>query len=157
MQAAARERDIVSKVVAISPDLDAAASDEYAYEILNDRSMKRRDKRMAGILRRLDPPPYTSPSRFQRVRLLANEGSIERGRNSEEWRLPLTSLIRCYGPAGAVSALRNSTTIQARLLPALAELRLFDSSPETTVPMHLVFGEDDILTPPSMVEATSVC
>ena len=46
-------------------------------------------------------------------------------------------------------------TIQARLLPALAELRLFDSWPETTVPMHLVFGEDDILTPPSLVEAAS--
>ena len=157
MQAAARERDIVSKVVAISPDLDAAASDEYAYEILNDRSMKRRDERMAGILRRLGPPPYTSPSRFQqRLRLLANEGSIERGRQfGGIVAAHLTSLIRCYGPAGAVSALRNSTTIQARLLPALAELRLFDSWPETTVPLRLVFGEDDILTPPSTVEAAS--
>lgn len=112
---------------------------------------------MAGILRRLGPPPYTSPSRFQqRLRLLANEGSIERGRQfGGIVAAHLTSLIRCYGPAGAVSALRNSTTIQARLLPALAELRLFDSWPETTVPLRLVFGEDDILTPPSTVEAAS--
>jgi pimeloyl-ACP methyl ester carboxylesterase len=157
MQAAARERDIVSKVVAISPDLDAAASDDYAYEILNDRSMKRRDKRIAGILRRLGPPPYTSPSRFQRrLRLLVNEGSIERdikfGRMAAAHA---TSLVRCYGPAGAVIALRNTATIQARLLPALAELRLFDSWPKTTVPLHLVFGEDDILTPPSTVEAAT--
>ena len=155
MQAAARERDIVSKVVAISPDLDAAASDDYAHEILNDRSMNRRDKRMAGILRRLGPPPYASPSRFQRrLRLLANEGSIERGKKfGRIVAAHLTSLVRCYGPAGAASALRNAATIQARLLPVLAELRLFDSWPVTTVPVHLVFGEDDILTPPSMVEA----
>ena len=112
---------------------------------------------MAGILRRLDPPPYTSPSRFQqRRRLLANEGSIERGRKFGGMAAAdLTSLIRCYGPAGPVSALLVSTTTKRRLLPALAELRLFDSWPETTVPMHLVFGEDDILTPPSMVEAAS--
>jgi pimeloyl-ACP methyl ester carboxylesterase len=66
-----------------------------------------------------------------------------------------TSLVRCYGPAGAVIALRNTATIQARLLPALAELRLFDSWPVTTVPLHLVFGEDDILTPPSTVGAAT--
>src|SRR5208282_1648565 len=79
MQAAARERELVSKVVAVSPDLDTAAGDDYAYRILNDRSMKRRGKRMAGILRRLGPPPYTGPARFQqRLTLLANEGSIER-------------------------------------------------------------------------------
>ena len=157
IQAAARERELVSKVVAVSPDLDAAASDDYAYEILNDRSIKRRDKRMAGILRRLGPPPYTSPSRFQqRLRLLANEGSIER--DIKFGRMAAThvrSLVGCYGLAGAASTLRNTATIQARLLPALAELRLFDSWPETTVPLHLAFGEDDILTPPSAVEAAS--
>src|SRR5208282_3206864 len=59
--------------------MQAAAGDDYAYRILNDRSMKRRGKRMAGILRRLGPPPYTGPARFQqRLTLLANEGSIER-------------------------------------------------------------------------------
>jgi pimeloyl-ACP methyl ester carboxylesterase len=157
IQAAARERELVSKVVAVSPDLDAAASDDYAYEILNDRSIKRRDKRMAGILRRLGPPPYTSPSRFQqRLRLLANEGSIER--DIKFGRMAAThvrSLVGCYGLAGAASTLRNTATIQARLLPALAELRLFDSWPETTVPLHLVFGADDILMPPSVVETAT--
>lgn len=157
MQAAARELELVSKVVAISPDLDAAASDDYAYRILNDRSIKKRDKRMAASLRRLGPPPYTGPSRFQqRLGLLANEGSIERDRKFGRIAAThITSLVRCYGLAGAASALRNSMAVQARLLPALAELRLFDSWPETTVPLHLVFGEDDILTPPSAVETAT--
>jgi len=45
--------------------------------------------------------------------------------------------------------------IQSCLLPALAEFCLFDSWPETPVPLHIVFGGEDILKPPSSVEATS--
>ena len=137
-----RERDIVSKVVAISPDLDAAASNEYAYEILNNRSMKRRDKRMAGILRRLGPAPLHKSIRISaEIQTSRDKGSIERGRKFGGMAAAhLTSLIRCYGPAGAVSALRLRRHREA-LLPALAELRLFDSWPERQLPMHLVCGK----------------
>ena len=57
--------------------------------------------------------------------------------------------------AGTATALRNAASIQARLLPALAKLDLLSSWPDA-VPIHLVFGEDDLLSPPSLVRAAAL-
>lgn len=158
MQAASREGAILRAVVAISPDLNVAMADDNAYRFLIEASKREGGERTSRLLARLGPPPYLSPARFQqRLRLLADFGSIERSRKFGRMAAALAlSLIRRYGPAGTATALRNAASIHARLLPALAELDLLSSWPESAVPIHLVFGEDDLLSPPSLVRAAAL-
>jgi hypothetical protein len=58
----------------------------------------------------------------------------------------LAALVRTYGIVGALSALRNMTVVLRRLLPEIASLNLFARPPRVTVPIHYVFGEQDVLT-----------
>jgi len=83
----------------------------------------------------------------RRARLLADLGTIERNRNfSGLLRELLFGLIRTYGVAGAVRALRNMNTVQRTLLPEIAALDLLAHPPRVMVPVHYVFGEQDALT-----------
>ena len=105
-------------------------------------------------MKALAPPPYLDPAPFQRRgRLLADLGAIEHGKTfSALARDMLFALIRTYGPAGTVRALRNMSIIQRKLLPEIASLDLLARPPRATVPVHYVFGEQDVLTPASIVE-----
>jgi len=155
MRAAAREEAIVSIVFAVSPDLNVAMGDDNARGVLAESS--KGDARTSRALARLGPPPYLTPSRFQRrLKLLADYGAVERGRKFGPMLSALAlSLVKSYGLFGAGKALRNARLIQARLLPELAGLDLLSSWPESAVPFRLFFGEEDILSPPSLVEAAS--
>ena len=155
MRAAAREESLVSAVIAISPDLNVALADANAHSILIAASSE--SARMSRALARLGPPPYLSPSRFQeRLTLVADLGGIERGKKFGDILAELAwSLVKRYGLFGAAAALQNARSMQAMLLPQLAELDLFSSWPESASPFHLVFGEDDFLSPHSLVEAAS--
>jgi pimeloyl-ACP methyl ester carboxylesterase len=155
--AASRESALVSSVIAISPDLDQAAGDEYSFEKLKEIAGRMRNARTARLIERLGPPPYLSPSRFRRrLSLVADLGGIERGKDFGALMAAMAiSLIKCYGIAGALRALRNAESIQTRLLPRLAELDLLSDWPAGSVPIRLVFGEDDLLEAPSAVKAVS--
>src|SRR5690349_1675243 len=97
----------------------------------------------------------TCPRLFQRrTRLLADLGTIEHGRTFNALlRELLVSLIRTYGVIGGVRALRNMNVVLRKLLPDIATLDLFARPPRVTVPVHYVFGEQDVLTPLSIVKA----
>jgi pimeloyl-ACP methyl ester carboxylesterase len=96
----------------------------------------------------MDPAPFQ-----QRARLLSDLGAIEHGKTfTALLREFLIALIRTYGVVGGVRALRNMTIIQRKLLPEIASLDLFARPPRVTVPVHYVFGEQDVLTPPSVVK-----
>ena len=105
-------------------------------------------------MKKLGPPPYTDSAAFQRrARLLADLGGIERGKKFNALlRETLLGMIRAYGFVGMAKALRNLNLIQSRLLPELVSLDLFADPPRLAIPVHYIFGEQDPLIPPAIVQ-----
>lgn len=157
LQAATRETGSIKTIVAVSIDTDTSASDTAAFSFLQDVSTRPDKQRMVRLMKKLGPPPYTTPTPFQlRARLLADLGGIEHGKLFRELlRSLLYSLIRTYGWLGTVAALRNMNVIQRKLLPELAKLNLFADWPRPTMPVHYIFGGNDPLVPCSLVQRIS--
>jgi len=152
LQAVEHESDRVSSVIAISPDLQTAGSDAAADAFLQEQA-RRAGRRVGRRVMKLGRPPYVDPAELQRrARLLADLGTIERERSfGELLRELLSGLIRTYGVVGGVRALSNMNTVLRTLLPEIAALDLLAHPPCVTVPVHYVFGEQDALTPVSLV------
>jgi pimeloyl-ACP methyl ester carboxylesterase len=55
-------------------------------------------------------------------------------------------MVRTYGLAGTITALRNMNIIQRRVLPDVASLDLIGDPPRLSVAVHFVFGERDAMT-----------
>jgi pimeloyl-ACP methyl ester carboxylesterase len=146
--AAAREGACVQAVVANSPDLQTRAADAAVDAFLREHLRRAGTRRLRRALTRLGPPPYLDPRTFQRrAMLLANVGSIERGRTFNALvRETLVAMVRTYGIPGTVRALRNLNIIQRRMLADVSTLDLLAHPPQLGVPVHFVFGEQDALT-----------
>ena len=97
--------------------------------------------------------PYLDPGSFQaRARLLADLGTIEHKKNFIAlFRELLVDVTRTYGVAGGVRVLRNMNAVLLKLLPDVAALDLFAGPPRVTVPVHYVFGQQDVLTSASVL------
>lgn len=145
--------DRVRAVIAISADARTAFSDAAADAFLKEQARRTDGRRIRGRVTSLGQPPYVDPVPFQRrTRLLADLGTIEHGRTfSVLLRELLFALIRTYGIVGAARALRNMNVVLRKLLPDIATLDLFARPPRVAVPVHYVFGEQDALTPASVV------
>jgi pimeloyl-ACP methyl ester carboxylesterase len=154
LQVAELEPDRVKAVIAVSPDSQTSVSDASAHAFLQEQACGPAGHRIQQSLAKLGQPPYVDPAPFQRrTRLLADFGTIEYGKTFNALlRELLFALFRTYGIVGGVRALRNMTIIQRRLLPELASLNLFAHPPRVSVPVHYVFGEQDVLSPPSVVQ-----
>jgi pimeloyl-ACP methyl ester carboxylesterase len=155
LQAVEHEADHVKAVIAVSPDSRTATSDAAAHAFL-EQQVRGPDRRQ--IHRRvmtLGQPPYVDPALFQRrARLLADLGAIEHGKTFSALISDfLIALFRTYGVIGSVRALRNMTIMQRKLLPEIATVDLFARPPRVAVPVHYVFGEQDALSPASVVKA----
>jgi pimeloyl-ACP methyl ester carboxylesterase len=151
LRAAEHDEDAVKSVVAISPDSNTASSDAAAYEFLQEQSAGNRG--LSRGVTKLGQPPYVRAAAFQRrARLLADLGTIERGKTFIGLlRQTVFGMIRTYGVAGTVKALRNMNRVQRTMLPELVGLDLFASPPRLTIPVHYLFGAQDALTPGSVV------
>jgi pimeloyl-ACP methyl ester carboxylesterase len=157
LRAAARDATDIAALVLVSLDADIPASDTAVFHLLQDVANEGNHPRMARMVRKLGPPPYRTPAPFQlRMRLLTDLGGIERGRGFAGlmWS-SLSTLIRTYGPFGAVAALRNMSAIQRRVLPELPTVNLFADWRHPAVPVHYVFGERDPLVPRPLVQQIS--
>jgi pimeloyl-ACP methyl ester carboxylesterase len=154
LQAAEHEPDRVRAIVAISPDSRTADSDAAADAFLRDQA-RNADPRIQRRVHALEPPPYVDPGPIQRrTRLLADLRTIERKQTFNGLlREFLVALFRTYGVVGMVKALRNMNIVQRKLLPGIAALDLLAHPPHLTMPVHYVFGEQDVLAPASVVEA----
>jgi pimeloyl-ACP methyl ester carboxylesterase len=152
--AGALEPDRAKSVVAISPDANTARSDAAVYKFLDEQSALPEKRGMCAKVRKLGAPPYTGSAAFQlRARLLSDLGGIERGKKfSGILKETLFSMIRTYGLVGTAKALRNMSLIQRGLLPELVSLDLFADPPRLAIPVHYVFGEQDPLTPASIIK-----
>jgi pimeloyl-ACP methyl ester carboxylesterase len=62
------------------------------------------------------------------------------------------NMVRAYGLGGTLTTLRNMTLVLRRLLPEIVSVNLFDHPSRVAVPVHCVFGEQDVLTSAAMVE-----
>jgi pimeloyl-ACP methyl ester carboxylesterase len=146
--AAAREGACVSAVVANSPDLQTRAGDAAVDAFLREHVRRAGTRRLRRAVATLGPPPYLDPRAFQRrAMLLTDFDSVERGRTFIGLlRETLVAMVRTYGVAGTVRALRNMNIIQRRMLPDVTTLDLLGHPPQLGVPVHFVFGEHDALT-----------
>jgi len=153
LRAAEHEPDRVKAILAVSPDLQTTRSDEAASNFLQEQA-RRVGGRLSGRVAKLEPPPYVETTAFQaRARLLADLGTIEFGKTFGAMvRELLINMVRAYGVVGAVKALRNMTLVLGRLLPEIVSLNLFAEPSRVAVPVHCMFGEQDALTPATMVE-----
>src|SRR5262249_39680086 len=131
--------------------------DAAAFSFLQEVSAQSDKRRLVRLIKKLGPPPYTTPRPFQlRTRLLTDLGGIERGKRFVELLSSLLySLIGTYGWFGTVAALRNMNAIQRRLLPELARLNLFANWPRPAIPVRYIFGGHDPSVTASMVKKVS--
>lgn len=152
LQAAEHDPDRVRAIIAISADSRTADSDAAVDAFLREQ---KGDSRIQKRIQALEPPPYVDPDPFQRrARLLADLHTIERKQTFNGLlREFLAAMFRTHGVVGMVRALRNMNIVQRRLLPGIAALDLLANPPRVTVPVHYVFGEEDVLTPESLVKA----
>ena len=151
--AAERESEHVKAIVAVSPDSHTAIGDAAADAFIRTHGAENARRRTRKRALTLPGPPYTDTSAFQqRVRLLGDLGAIEHGRTfAGLFAETLLSVLRTYGPTGAIRTLRNMTRIHRELMPQINALDLFASPPRVAVPVHYVFGGNDALNPPALV------
>lgn len=154
LRAVEREPGCVKSVVAISVDTHTVWSDAAAAAFLEEQSLRGGSRRLRRRVRALEKPPYVDPGAIQRrARLLADLGTIERGKTFNALlREALFGMIRSYGVVGAVKTLRNINLVQRTMLPELVALDLFAAPPRLAVPVHCVFGEQDALLPATVVK-----
>jgi pimeloyl-ACP methyl ester carboxylesterase len=154
LQAVEHARDQVTAVIVVSPDAQTAGSDASVYAFLQEQSVRAASRRLAGRVMKLGKPPYVDSAAFQRrASLLADLGTIERGKTfSALLRETLFSMIGTYGLGGTVKALRNLNLVQRKLLPELVSLDLLANPPQVAIPVHYVFGAQDALTPAAVVK-----
>jgi len=138
----------IRAVIANSPDLQTRAGDAAVDRFLHEHVRRAGSRRLERALTKLGPPPYFEPRALQRrAVLLADFGSIERGRTFNALlRETLMAMVRSYGVSGTVRALRNMNIVQRALLTEIESLDLFAHPPQISVPVHFVFGEQDALT-----------
>ena len=153
LQAAEHELEYLKAIVAVSPDSHTGIGDAAADEFIRTEGVRARRR---GLKRRalgLPKPPYLNPATLQqRARVLADLGAIEHGRTFAALLRELSfSLLRTYGLAGTVRALRNMPLIQSQMLAQINALDLLVNPPRVAVPVRYVFGEKDALNPPAIV------
>lgn len=157
LQAAVREADKIKFIVAASIDTDIPSSDRAVFSFLKESSVQPGRKKIARLIRKLEPPPHIDVKQFQlRARMLMELGGIEYGKRFREViGSSLFSLLRIYGLFGTVITLRNMNAIARKLLPEIAKLNLFVNWIQPPVPVQYIFGGSDPLITPSMVEKLS--
>jgi len=151
----ARQRfpEAVERVVAISPDLDTAASDRHAYERIMSAVREPHWKSLAAKAARLQPPPCLDLAQFRlRATLLGHLGSIEA--RASYGRLVLRvalGIAGAYGPHRLPRVIANMDESTRVLAPELARVDLISRWPRSTVPVDLIFGDADLLSPAAMI------
>jgi pimeloyl-ACP methyl ester carboxylesterase len=154
LQAVADELDRVRALIAISPDSQTERADAAAHAFLQEQARRTSGSRLRRRMAKAGEPPYLDSAGLRRrASLLADLGAIEHGKKfGALLREMLFGMLRTYGVFGTIKVLRNMNVVQRTLLPELASLDLLTTPPRVAIPVHYVFGEQDALNPPSLVE-----
>ena len=152
----ARQRlpEAVERVVAISPDLDTAASDRHAYERIMAAVREPRWKSLAQKAARLHPPPCLDLAQFRlRATLLGHLGSLEaRASYGRQVLRMALGIAGAYGLHRLPRVIANMDASTRALAPELATVDLISRWPRSAVPVDLIFGEADLLSPREMID-----
>ncbi|HZJ54558.1 MAG TPA: alpha/beta hydrolase [Myxococcaceae bacterium] len=152
----ARQRapEAIDRVVAISPDLDGAAGERHAHARILASVREPRWHWLAPKAARLQPPPCVDPAQFRlRAELLGHLGSLEADASygTQLLRTAL-SIAGTYGPHRLPRVVANMDASMRALLPEYSALDLISRWPRSAVPVDLVFGDADLLSPAEMID-----
>ena len=154
----ARQRvpEAVERVVAISPDLDTAASERHAHAQIMAAVREPRWRRLAPQAARLQPPPCLDPAQFKlRAKLLGHLGSLEAGASyGTQLRRIALGIASTYGIHRLPRVLANMDASTRALLPDLSKVDLISHWPRSPVAADLVFGDADLLSPAELIDRT---
>lgn len=146
--------EAVDRVVAISPDLDAAGGERHAHERIMAAVREPRWRWLAPRAARLQPPPCLDPAQFKlRATLLGHLGSLETGASyGTQLRRTVLGIAATYGPHRLPRVLANMDASMRALLPEFSRIDLISRWPRSPVPADLVFGDADLLSPPEVID-----
>jgi pimeloyl-ACP methyl ester carboxylesterase len=144
----------VARVVAISPDLDIPAGDRNAHEQILAAVREPQWQSLAPKAARLQPPPCVDPAQFElRATLLGHLGSLEAGASyGTQLRRTVLGIAATYGPHRLPRVLANMRESLRRLMPEFSRIDLVSRWPRSPVPVDLIFGDRDLLSPAEMID-----
>jgi pimeloyl-ACP methyl ester carboxylesterase len=149
--AATQRPDLVHALVAVAMDIDMPAAEVHTYDFVRTAARERNNRRAAGQLAAIGPPPHLTGKQFRtRARWAANFGGVTRDATwNRLTRELLTSLVRSpdYSIADLVRTVRGIRVSQAALLPELASTDLVQTVPRLRVPLVMVQGLLDQVAP----------
>jgi pimeloyl-ACP methyl ester carboxylesterase len=150
-QAAVLRPDLVAGIVATGMDIDVPLAEQHMYDWALATARQRGNQRAVGQLEKIGPPPHLDARKFTtRARWITNFGGVTAGATwNSQARTLAASLLRSpdYSPAAALRTVRGVTSSQAALLPLLASTDLVTTMPKLDVPIILVQGRLDQVTP----------
>jgi pimeloyl-ACP methyl ester carboxylesterase len=154
--AAANGRARIRRVIAVGPDVDLPASEEFAWRFARDEALRRGHRRALRELALIGPPPHDSPQRFiTRVKWVSNFGGVAVGMTFVGMFATLVArLIRSpyYTLPQALRALMALRTAQNRMLGALQGFSLPGLLRSVPVPVTIVQGRLDAAAPPKLAQ-----
>jgi pimeloyl-ACP methyl ester carboxylesterase len=150
-QAAVLRPDLVAGIVATGMDIDVPLAEQHMYDWALATARQRGNQRAVRQLEKIGPPPHLETRKFTtRARWAMNFGGVIVGATwNSQARTLAASLLRSpdYSPAAALRTVRGVTASQAALLPLLASTDLVTTVPRLDVPIILVQGRLDQVTP----------
>ncbi len=154
--ASARRPDLVATLVAVGMDIDGAAAGTSAYDFALTSALQRGNQRAIRQLDAIGPPPHLTPKQFAtRVRWTTNFGGVTSNETYASLaRELLVSLVRSpdYSPADVMRTLRGISATRAALLSELAAMDLVRERPSLAVPVVMVQGRHDRVSPSGPAE-----
>jgi len=145
--AAARDPSPFRAIVGLGLDVDIAAADLAAHAFVVEHG----DQRAQAAAAQFAAPVTTSRPFRTRAKWLTELGGMQSGtRWSQLMRRTFVSIVRGYGPIGAIRALRAMPRVQDAMLPQLASWGLQDVR-RLDVPLALVHGAADAVSPVGLV------
>ena len=155
-RAAARRPDLVATLVTVGMDIDGPAGEEKAYEFALATARARKNRKATRQLEAIGSPPHHEARQFStRARWVTNFGGVYGGRTfNSMFRDLLFSMLRSpdYSLADTVRSLRGMMAAQAALQPELAVLDLPRWVTRLSVPIVMVQGRNDQVSPGSAAE-----
>ena len=143
--------DLAEVLVAVGMDIDVPAAEANAYEFALDTARQRHHRRAIRQLENIGSPPHVEGKQFRtRARWTANFGGLSTNANyNSAARALLVSLLRSpdYSIADVIRTIRGVNATQAALLPQLADTNLVRTMPRLEVPIVMVQGRIDQVTP----------
>jgi pimeloyl-ACP methyl ester carboxylesterase len=154
--AAQRRPDLVAALVAVGMDIDVPTAEAHTYDFVLRSARARRNRRAERQLQRIGPPPHRTVRQFgTRARWAANFGGVSADTNFNGIiRALLVDLIRSpdYSVAAVVRTLAGIRSSQVALLPGLAGTDLVGTVRSLDVPIVLVQGRLDQVSPGTATE-----